>query len=65
MLNENFFLLVSDHIFYARILKGLVNYDMKGAVILAVDTREPLSGDTKVLEKQDRTFRGYSQGRPP
>ena len=53
LLNENFILLMSDHIFDARILKGLVNFDMKGTIILAVDIREPLSGDTKVLEKQD------------
>jgi len=54
MLNENFFLLMSDHIFDARILKGLVNYDMKVAVVLAVDKREPLPDDTKVLEKNGK-----------
>jgi len=54
MLNENFFLLMSDHIFDARILKKLVNYYMKGTVVLAVDRREPLPGDTKVLEKNGK-----------
>jgi len=54
LLNENFFLLMSDHIFDARILKGLVNYYMKGTVVLAVDRREPLTDDTKVLEKNGK-----------
>ena len=54
LLNKNFFLLMSDHIFDARILKGLVNYDMKGAVVLAVDRREPLPDDTKVLEENGK-----------
>jgi len=54
LLNKNFFLLMSDHIFDARILKGLVNYDMKGTVVLAVDRREPLTDDTKVLEKNGK-----------
>ncbi|UCG99940.1 MAG: NTP transferase domain-containing protein [Deltaproteobacteria bacterium] len=54
LLNENFFLLMSDHIFDARILKGLVNYDMKGSVVLAVDRKEALSGDTKVLENNGK-----------
>ena len=54
MLNKNFVLLMSDHIFDARILKGLVNYDMKGAVVLAVDRREPLPDDTKVLEENGK-----------
>jgi len=54
LLNENFFLLMSDHIFDARIPKELANYDMKGAVVLAVDRRESLPGDTKVLEKNGK-----------
>ena len=54
LLNEKFFLLMSDHIFDDRILKGLVNYDMKVAVVLAVDKREPLPDDTKVLEENGK-----------
>jgi len=54
LLNDNFFLLMSDHIFDARIPKGLVNYEMRGAVVLAIDRREPLLGDTKVLEKNGK-----------
>ncbi len=54
LLNERFILLMSDHIFDARILKELVNYDLRGSVILAVDRREPLPGDTKVLERNGK-----------
>ena len=51
---ENFILLMSDHIFDSRILRGLIDYDLKDPVILAVDRREPLPGDTKVLEKKGK-----------
>lgn len=51
-LNENFVLLMSDHIFDDRILKELINYDTKSSVVLAIDRRKPLLGDTKVLEKE-------------
>jgi len=54
LLEENFILLMSDHIFDERILKGLINYDMKSSVVLAIDRRKPLPGDTKVLEKEGR-----------
>jgi len=54
LLNENFFLLMSDHIFDARIIKELLSYDMKGAVVLAVDRREPVPGDTKVLKNNGK-----------
>jgi len=54
LLNERFILLMSDHIFDARILKELVGYDLRSSVILAVDRREPLPGDTKVLEKNGK-----------
>lgn len=54
LLDENFILLMSDHIFDHRILKELVDYDIKCSVILAVDRREPLPEDTKVLEKKGR-----------
>lgn len=53
-LKENFILSMSDHIFDSRILKELINYDLKSSVILAVDKREPLSGDTRVLEKNGK-----------
>lgn len=52
-MDENFILMMSDHIFDVRILSELIDYDYDGrsAVVLAVDRREPLTGDTKVLEK--------------
>jgi CDP-L-myo-inositol myo-inositolphosphotransferase len=53
-LKENFILSMSDHIFDSRILKKLINYDLKNSVILAVDKREPLPGDTRVLEKNGK-----------
>ncbi|MCD6093690.1 MAG: NTP transferase domain-containing protein [Candidatus Omnitrophica bacterium] len=53
-LNENFVLLMSDHIFDERILRELLNYDTRSSVVLAVDRRKPLSGDTKVLEEGGR-----------
>nr|MBC8527435.1 NTP transferase domain-containing protein [Candidatus Cloacimonadota bacterium] len=51
-LDENFVLLMSDHIFDERILKELINYDTKSSVVLAIDRRKALQGDTKVLEKE-------------
>ena len=51
-LSEKFVLLMSDHICDDRILKELVDYEPKNAVVLAVDRRVPLPGDTKVLEKE-------------
>jgi len=53
-LKENFVLLMSDHIFDTRILKELINYDLKDSVVLVVDKREPLPGDTRVLEKKGK-----------
>ncbi len=54
LLNENFVLLMSDHIFDVRILKELVDHQIKGSVILAVDRKDPLPGDTRVLEKNGK-----------
>jgi len=54
LLNENFALLMSDHIFDGRILKELIGDSMKSSVVLAVDRRKPLLGDTKVLEREGR-----------
>ena len=51
-LNENFVLLMSDHIIDIRILKELISQDLKKSVALAVDRKEPTPGDTKVLEKE-------------
>jgi choline kinase/phosphatidylglycerophosphate synthase len=53
-LNENFILLMSDHIFDPRILKEPLNYKLKSSVLLAIDRRKPLDGDTKVLEKNGK-----------
>jgi CDP-L-myo-inositol myo-inositolphosphotransferase len=54
LLNENFVLLMSDHIFDDRILRKLIDYDTKSTVVLAVDRRKSLPGDTKVLEKEGK-----------
>ena len=54
LLNEKYFLLMSDHIFDDRILKQLINHDVKSSVVLAVDRKEPLPGDTKVLERNGK-----------
>lgn len=54
LFNENFILLMSDHISDVRIFKELINYDTRSSVVLTVDRREHLPGDTKVLEKEGR-----------
>jgi CDP-L-myo-inositol myo-inositolphosphotransferase len=54
LLNENFILLMSDHIFDDRILKGLVDHELGSSVVLAVDRRAPWPGDTKVLEARGK-----------
>jgi len=54
LLNESFILLMADHIFDARILKELVDYHIRRPVILTIDRRKPLPGDTRVLEKGGR-----------
>jgi CDP-L-myo-inositol myo-inositolphosphotransferase len=50
LLNKNFILLMADHIFDYRILKELVDYDIRKSVVLAVDRKDPSPGDTRVLE---------------
>jgi len=54
LLNVNFVLLMSDHIFDDRILKEFIDYNAKSSVVLAIDRRKPLPGYTKVLEKEGR-----------
>ncbi len=54
VLNENFILLMSDHIFDGGILREFIDSDMISSLILAVDRRKPLPGDTKVLEKNGK-----------
>lgn len=53
-LNKNFVILMADHIFDERILKVLINYVPKCSVVLAIDRRESLPDDTKVLEKNGK-----------
>lgn len=53
-LKEDFILLMSDHIFDGRILKKLIDYNLRSSVVLAVDKREPLPGDTMVLERRGK-----------
>lgn len=45
---------MSDHILDSRILKRLIDYNLRSSVVLAVDKREPLPGDTRVLEKKGK-----------
>ena len=54
LINENFMLSMSDHIFDPRILKGLLDNDTKSSVVLAIDRKAPLPGDTKVLERDGK-----------
>jgi len=54
LLNERFILLMADHVFDGRILKELINSDTRSSVILAIDRRKPLQGDTLVREKEGR-----------
>ncbi len=54
LLKENFILLMADHIFDLRILKELFNSNMRSSIILSIDRKEPLPGDTKVLEKNGK-----------
>jgi len=54
LLNGNFILLMSDHIFDKRILKELIHYGMKSSIVLAIDRRKPSTDDTKVLEKKNK-----------
>ena len=54
LLNENFALLMSDHIFADRILKELIDYNIRSSVVLAIDRKKPLPEDTKVLEKKGK-----------
>lgn len=53
-LKENFILLMSDHIFDDRILRKLASSELRSSVVLAVDRREPLPGDTVVLERKGK-----------
>ncbi len=45
---------MADHIFDSRILKELVDYDLRSSVVLAVDRRKPLPEDTKVIESNGK-----------
>lgn len=51
LFNENFVLLMADHIFDDRILKGIIKHNTNSSVLLAVDRRKPVPEDTKVLEE--------------
>jgi CDP-L-myo-inositol myo-inositolphosphotransferase len=54
LVNEDFLLCMSDHLFDPRIVKSLVRHGRKGLVTLAVDNRKPSPEDTKVLAKNGR-----------
>ena len=54
LLNENFILLMADHVFDGRILKELINYDGRSSIVLTVDRKESVQEDTKVLEKNGK-----------
>jgi CDP-L-myo-inositol myo-inositolphosphotransferase len=53
-IDENFVLLMSDHIFDSRILSNLINHDAESSIVLAVDRKAPSEGDTKVREKRGK-----------
>lgn len=53
-LKDNFVLLMADHIFDVRILKALIKQDIRKSVLLAVDRKAPIEGDTKVFEKKGK-----------
>lgn len=54
LLSGNFAMLMADHIYDFRILKRLVKEDIKSSVILAVDRKKAIPGDTKVLERKSK-----------
>jgi len=54
LLNENFVLLMANHIVDSRILEAIVNTDFSGAALLAIDRSRPSKEDTKVLEKNGK-----------
>ena len=54
LLRENFVLLMSDHVFDYRILSRLVGHVATSSVVLAVDRKEPLREDTRVLERNGK-----------
>ncbi|MHA1258923.1 MAG: sugar phosphate nucleotidyltransferase, partial [Candidatus Heimdallarchaeaceae archaeon] len=54
LIEDDFILLMSDHIFDYRILKELIRYNTNSDVVLAVDTREPTQEDTKVFQENGK-----------
>ena len=54
LVNDNFVLLMSDHIFDPRIIKELINYNLTSSVALAIDRKTPVEDDTTVLEKNGK-----------
>lgn len=54
LLEKNFILLMSDHVFDFRILEELMNYGTKSSVVLAIDRKSPLPEYTKVLEREEK-----------
>jgi CDP-L-myo-inositol myo-inositolphosphotransferase len=54
LLEENFVLLMADHIFDPRILKGLHSCNVDTSILLAVDRKNEEPGDTRVLEKDGK-----------
>jgi CDP-L-myo-inositol myo-inositolphosphotransferase len=53
-LSENFFLLMADHVFDGRILRGLKRRANDSAVVLAIDRRTPRAEDCRVLESEGK-----------
>ncbi|UCE96400.1 MAG: NTP transferase domain-containing protein [Candidatus Bathyarchaeota archaeon] len=49
---ENFILCMGDHLFDSQIVKNLINMNLNGAIVLAVDRTKYSSDDTKVLEHE-------------
>jgi CDP-L-myo-inositol myo-inositolphosphotransferase len=54
LIDRRFVLLMADHIVDPRILKGLIANNSKASVVLAIDRKESLPRDTRVLEKEGK-----------
>lgn len=51
---QNFILCMADHLSDPQIVKNLLNVELKGILVLAIDRQEYSSDDTKVLEQNGR-----------
>ncbi|MHA2028551.1 MAG: sugar phosphate nucleotidyltransferase [Candidatus Kariarchaeaceae archaeon] len=54
LVEDNFILLMADHIFDVRILKEIIRYNLTTSVVLAIDKKKPNEGDTIVIEEKGK-----------